>query len=435
MKILVVGGGGREHAIIWRILNNPNKDEHKIYCAPGNAGIAQIAECVPVSATDIAGLCDFAENEKIDFTIIGMDDPLALGVVDAFNGRGLRVFGPVREAAKLEWSKAYAKDFMRKYGIPTADYAVFNDHAAALCYVKSAGKWPSVIKADGLAVGKGVYICADVNEAERALAELMLDKKFGDSGRSVVIEEYLEGPETSLLAFCDGKTIVPMISAMDYKKAYDGDVGPNTGGMGAIAPSPWYTDEFEENCLKKIIVPTQNGLISEGIEYKGILYFGLILTRCGPYVIEYNARFGDPETQAVLQLLQTDLLEVCSACCNGTLDKLKIKWHNDLNAVSVVLSSGGYPGEFERGFPVCGLENIDQNVNGAVVFHAGTRRDGGGFVTSGGRVLCVTATGESLEEAVCRAYSAVSGISFKDMHNRTDIGKITNDKLRNTNYN
>ncbi|MCL2702318.1 MAG: phosphoribosylamine--glycine ligase [Defluviitaleaceae bacterium] len=430
MKILVVGGGGREHAIVWRLINNPAGEARKIYCAPGNAGIAQIAECVPISATDTETLLDFAVREKIDYTIIGMDEPLALGIVNAFNGKGLRVFGPVREAAKLEWSKSFAKAFMRKYGIPTASCEVFNEYGTALSYIKNAGKWPVVIKADGLAVGKGVYICKDAAEAGKALSELMLDKKFGGSGAEVVIEEFLEGPETTLLAFSDGKTVVPMLSSMDYKKALNGDKGPNTGGMGAICPSPYYTAELQDLIYKNIVLPTQNGLAAENIEFKGILYFGLMFTKNGPYVIEYNARFGDPETQAVLPLLKTDLLEICFACSNGTLDKVKIKWHNDMNAVCVVVASGGYPGEFGRGYPVNGLDKINENAGNIMIFHAGTQKsnEGEGLLTNGGRVLGVTATGQNQEEAARRAYAAVSNITFQNMHNRTDIGEITSDK-------
>jgi len=399
--------------------NNPRGLERKIYCAPGNAGISQVAECVPIKATDIEALCNFAESNGIDLTIIGPEDALALGAADVFNARGLAVFGPTKEAAKLEWSKAFAKEFMRKYNIPTANYSVFNDFDSALSFICNENIFPAVVKADGVAVGKGVYICQNLEDAKFALKELMIDRKFGESGASVVVEEYLEGPETTVLAFCDGKTILPMLSSMDYQKIFDGDKGPNTGGMGAVCPSPYVTDEINKLIKEKIIDRTLNGLISENIEFKGILYFGLMLTKAGPCVIEYNTRFGDPETQAVLPLLETDLSDVISSCLKGTLDKQIIKWDNSLNAACVVLASGGYPGEYGRGYAINGLENIKD----ALVFHAGTTIEKNNIVTSGGRVLGITATGKDIQAAAKQVYQAAEKINFKNLHMRTDIGK------------
>lgn len=422
MKILIVGGGGREHALIWRIVNNPEGEKHEIYCAPGNGGIAGLARCVDIKATDVAALVDFAASEGIEYTIIGMDDPLALGVVDAFEARGLRVFGPRREAAKLEWSKVYAKNFMRKYGIPTAEYEVFADYEAARGYV-AAAEWPLVVKADGLALGKGVYVCKDLAQAEAALAELMVEQKFGASGGRVVIEQCLTGVEVSVMAFCDGETIAPMPAAMDYKRAFDRDEGPNTGGMGAVCPSPFYTPEIAERCRSEIFLPTIAGLKAENVEYKGFLYFGLMLTSRGPYVIEYNARLGDPEIQAILPLLRTDILKVCSACDNKTLDKLKISWDNVKSVVCVVAVSGGYPDGYEVGFPVLGLDSPELGI----AFHAGTKMIVGKtdeYVTAGGRVLGVSCLGDSTSEAARRAYDAISRISFRGMRYRSDIGRL-----------
>lgn len=417
MKVLLVGSGGREHTIVWKLKQSPKID--KIYCAPGNAGIAQDAQCVPIGAMEIDKLVSFAKEEGIDFTIIGMDDPLVAGVVDAFEAEGLKVFGPRKNAAIIEGSKAFSKDLMKKYGIPTAKYETFDSYDAAKEYV-SKQEMPIVIKADGLALGKGVLICQSLQEAYDALDEIMVDKKFGASGSKVVIEEFLTGPEVSVLSFCDGKTVVPMVSAQDHKRAYDNDEGLNTGGMGTFSPSRIYTPEINEECMKTIFQPTVDAMAKEGRKFVGVLYFGLMLTKDGMKVIEYNARFGDPETQVILPRLKTDLLEIMEACVEGNLDKIDIKWHDNA-AVCVVLASGGYPVEYKKGYEITGLDEVAKRKD-IVVFHAGTAEKDGKFVTNGGRVLGITGIGKDLDEAIKIAYEGVEMVDFKDKHFRHDIG-------------
>lgn len=418
MKVLVVGSGGREHAIVWRLKKNSNIE--KIYCAPGNAGIGLDAECVPIGAMEFDKLVDFAKKENIDFTIIGMDDPLVGGVVDVFEKEGLRVFGPRKNAAIIEGSKAFSKDLMKKYGIPTAKYESFTDYEEAKKYLDSQ-EMPIVIKADGLALGKGVLICMTREEAEEGLKEIMLDKKFGSAGNAVVIEEFLQGPEVSVLSFCDGKTVVPMVSAQDHKRALDGDKGLNTGGMGTFSPSVFYTEEMNEECMKTIFQPTVDAMAKEGRPFVGILYFGLMLTKDGMKVIEYNARFGDPETQVVLPRLKTDLLEIMEACVDGKLADMNIEWYDNA-AVCVVLASGGYPVEYEKGFEIKGLDEIKKYDN-IVVFHAGTAEKDGKLVTNGGRVLGITGIGNDINEAIKTAYEGVEIVDFDKKHFRTDIGR------------
>lgn len=417
MKVLVVGSGGREHAIIWKLSQNKNID--KIYCAPGNAGIGELAELVPIGAMELDKLKDFALNEKIDFTVIGMDDPLVAGIVDVFEDAGLRVFGPRMNAAIIEGSKAFSKELMKKYNIPTAGYETFEDYDKAVEYVKN-GDLPIVLKADGLALGKGVLICNTMDEAVDGLKEIMVDKKFGDSGNKVVVEEFLTGPEVSVLSFCDGNTIVPMVSAQDHKRAYDNDEGLNTGGMGTFSPSRVYTEDIANVCMETIFKPTVAGLNSEGRTFKGIIFFGLMLTEKGPRVIEYNARFGDPETQVVLPRLKTDLLEIFEACVDGTLDKINVEWEDNACAC-VVMASGGYPVSYERGYEIKGLEEAKKTEN-IYVYHAGTAKKAGKYVTNGGRVLGVTGVGENLDEAIKTAYQGVKLINFDKAHYRTDIG-------------
>ncbi|MEA4815398.1 MAG: phosphoribosylamine--glycine ligase [Lachnospiraceae bacterium] len=417
MKILVVGNGGREHAIIHKLLESKNVS--KIYCASGNGGISDEAELVPIKPTDIPALVSFALRKEIDYTVVGMDDPLVLGIVDAFESVGLKAFGPMQKAAMIEGSKSFAKNLMKKYGIPTAGYEVFSDYEKAVQYVKLQ-EMPIVIKADGLALGKGVLICNTLDEAISALKLIMLYKKFGDAGKSVVIEEFLTGPEVSVLSFCDGETVVPMVSAQDHKRAFDNDKGLNTGGMGTFSPSRIYTPEIAEECMKSIFIPTVKAMEKEGRPFKGVLYFGLMLTKDGMKVIEYNARFGDPETQVVLPRLKTDLLDIMLACTNGMLDKLSIEWYDNA-AVCVVLASGGYPESYEKGFVISGIDKANE-VDGIKVYHAGTALKDGNFVTNGGRVLGVTGVDENLDLAIKKAYEGVSKISFKDMHFRHDIG-------------
>lgn len=418
MKVLVVGGGGREHAICWKLAQSPKVTE--LYCAPGNAGIAQVAACVPVSATDVEGMVKWAKDNAMDFVMVAPDDPLALGMVDAMEAAGIPAFGPHANAAVIEASKAFSKSLMKKYHIPTAKYETFTDLDAALAYIRREGA-PIVVKADGLALGKGVVVAATVEEAEKAVREMMEDHKFGASGSTVVIEECMVGPEVTVLAFCDGEHLVPMLSSQDHKRAYDGNQGPNTGGMGAISPSPNYTPEVARRCMEEIFLPTVAALKAEGRPFQGVLYFGLMLTPDGPKVVEYNARFGDPECQAVLSLLETDLLDIFLACRNGTLDHLNIRW-KDGAACCLVLASGGYPGSYAKGLPITGLEDAGQQ---AVVFHAGTKLgDDGTVFTNGGRVLGVTATGPDLNAAIDSAYAATGHIHFQDMHFRTDIGRV-----------
>lgn len=417
MKVLVVGSGGREHAIIWKLKQSPKAD--KIYCAPGNAGIAQDAQCVPIGAMEIDKLVQFAKDEKIDFTIIGMDDPLVAGVVDAFEAEGLRVFGPRKNAAIIEGSKAFSKDLMKKYGIPTAKYETFDNYEEAKKYVLSQSV-PIVVKADGLALGKGVLICNTHDEAVAALDEIMVDKKFGASGSKVVIEEFLTGPEVSVLSFCDGKTVVPMVSAQDHKRAYDNDEGLNTGGMGTFSPSRIYTKEINDDCMEKIFKPTVAAMAKEGRPFVGVLYFGLMLTKDGMKVIEYNARFGDPETQVILPRLKSDLLEIMEACVDTTLDKMDIQWYDNA-AVCVVEASGGYPVKYDKGYEITGLDKV-KDRDDIIVFHAGTAEKDGKLVTNGGRVLGITGIGKDIDEARTKAYEGVDLINFEKKHFRHDIG-------------
>ena len=417
MKVLVVGGGGREHAICWKLAQSPKVTE--LYCAPGNAGIAQVARCVPVKATDVEGMVNWARDNAMDFVMVAPDDPLALGMVDALEAAGIPAFGPRANAAVVEASKAFSKGLMKKYRIPTARYETFTDMDAALAYVAKQGA-PIVVKADGLALGKGVTVAATVEEAQDAIRAMMADGKFGSSGSTVVIEECMTGPEVTVLAFTDGKTIVPMPSSQDHKRAFDGNRGPNTGGMGAISPVPAYTPELASRCMEEIFRPTVDALRAEGRPFQGVLYFGLMLTPQGPKVVEYNARFGDPECQVVLSLLDSDLMDILQACVDGTLDQVDIRW-KDGAACVVVLASGGYPTAYERGFPISGLEAAEET---AVVFHAGTKLGPQGeYLTNGGRVLGVTATGGTLAQAIDAAYAAARKISFEKMHFRTDIGR------------
>jgi phosphoribosylamine--glycine ligase len=416
MKILVVGGGGREHALVWKLNQSPQVE--KIFCAPGNAGISQLAECIPIQADDIDGLLSFAQKEKIDLTVVGPEAPLTKGIVNQFQVAGLKIFGPSQEAAEIEGSKALAKNIMEKYQIPTARYQVFEDAASAINYIRKQGA-PIVVKADGLAAGKGVIVASDEETAVNAVQEIMENKVFGQAGTKIVIEEFLEGEEVSILAFTDGEYVIPMISAQDHKRAFDDDQGPNTGGMGAYAPAPVYTPEIAEIVLESIIKPTVAGLKSEGRTYRGVLYVGLMLTETGPKVLEYNARFGDPETQPVMMLLKTDLVDIIQAILAGKLAQQEILWYEE-SAVCVVLASGGYPGPYEKAMKIEGLESSSSN---SMVFHAGTAFVNGEIVTSGGRVLGVTATGKSVTEAIENTYREVGKISFQGMHYRTDIGK------------
>lgn len=419
MNVLIVGSGGREHAIAWSVAKSTKAD--RIYCAPGNAGIAQYAQCVPIGAMEFEKLADFAQEHEIDLTIIGMDDPLVGGVVDVFEQRGLKVFGPRKNAAILEGSKAFSKDLMKKYHIPTAAYENFDDSEKALEYLRTQAKFPIVLKADGLALGKGVLICADLAEAESGVKEIMEDKKFGSAGNTMVIEEFMTGREVSVLSFVDGKTIKPMTSAQDHKRAKDGDQGLNTGGMGTFSPSPFYTKEVDEFCKKYIYQSTVDAMAAEGRPFTGIIFFGLMLTEEGPKVLEYNARFGDPEAQVVLPRMKNDILEVMEACVNGTLDQIDLQFEDNA-AVCVVLASDGYPVKYEKGIPMYGFEKFE-NKEGYYCFHAGTKFQDGQIVTNGGRVLGITATGSDLVEARKKAYEATEWIDFANKYMRHDIGK------------
>ena len=419
MKILIVGSGGREHAIAWKVSQSPLAE--KIYCAPGNAGIAEVAECVDVGAMEFDKLASFAKEKAIDLTIIGMDDPLVGGIVDVFEAQGLRVFGPRKNAAILEGSKAFSKDLMKKYHIPTAAYETFDDPRKAEEYLKTA-KFPIVLKADGLALGKGVLICNTLEEALEGVKTIMLDKKFGSAGNHMVIEEFMTGREVSVLSFVDGKTIKTMASAQDHKRAKDGDQGLNTGGMGNFSPTPFYTKEVDDFCRKYIFQPTVDAMAAEGREFKGVIFFGLMLTPEGPKVLEYNARFGDPEAQVVLPRMENDMVEVVEACIDGRLDQIDLKFKEDA-AVCVVLASDGYPVSYEKGLPIRGLENF-KGRDGYYVFHAGTKFGPEGQVlTNGGRVLGVTALGKDLKEARKNAYEAVDWVDFDNKYYRHDIGK------------
>ena len=424
MKVLIVGSGGREHAIAVSVAKSSQVE--KIYCAPGNAGIAQVAECVDITAMEFERLADFAEKNSIDLTIIGMDDPLVGGVVDVFEKRGLRVFGPRKNAAIIEGSKAFSKDLMKKYKIPTAAYVNFTDPNAAITYLE-ASKLPVVLKADGLALGKGVLICNTLEEAKAGVKTLMLDKQFGDAGNEIVIEEFLTGREVSVLCYCDGTHIKPMTSAQDHKRAKDGDQGLNTGGMGTFSPSPFYTDAVQKFCEEKIYQPTMDAMKAEGRDFVGILFVGLMLTEDGPKVLEYNARFGDPEAQVVLPRMKNDIIDVMNACIDGKLDTIDLQFEDNA-AVCVVLASDGYPEHYEKGKLITGFENFDKK-DGYYVFHAGTKQTEEGIVTNGGRVLGVTAKGKDLKEARANAYEATKLIQFENKYMRNDIGKALDEIL------
>ena len=450
MKILVVGGGGREHAIIRALKKSPLCTE--IWCAPGNGGISYDAHCKAIPATDVDAMVAFAKEEAFDYVVVAQDDPLALGMVDALAAVGIPAFGPDKAAARIEASKVFSKDLMKKYGIPTAKYETFDDPAKVMAYIRAEGKYPVVIKADGLALGKGVVVASTVEEAKEAaremmedkkfgesgstvgvlicqneqeaadgVKEIMLDKKFGASGNHVVVEEFLTGPEVSVLSFCDGKTVKPMVSSMDHKRALDHDEGLNTGGMGTVAPNPYYTPAVADRCMKEIFLPTVAAMQAEGCPFKGCLYFGLMLTPDGPKVIEYNCRFGDPETQVVLPLLESDLLTVMQATTNGTLDKTEVKF-SDGAAACVILASGGYPLAYEKGKEITGLTEGQLDAADVTVYHAGTAIKEGKLVTNGGRVLGVTATAATLPEALKKAYAASESIHFDKLHKRSDIG-------------
>ena len=420
MKILVVGGGGREHAIIKKLKQSPKVTE--IFAAPGNGGIAQDAVCVNIKATDIQGITEFAEKEKMDFVVVAPDDPLVLGMVDALAEKGIPAFGPRKKAAQIEGSKVFSKNLMKKYGIPTADYAVFEDAKTAMEYIQKCAEYPVVIKADGLALGKGVLICETEQQAKDGLKSMMEDKIFGQSGTTVVVEEFLTGPEVSVLSFTDGKTIKPMVSSMDHKRALDGDEGLNTGGMGTVAPNPYYTSEVAQQCMDSIFLPTIRAMEQEGCPFTGCLYFGLMLTPKGPKVIEYNCRFGDPETQVVLPLLQSDLLDIMQATTNGTLEQTEVVFSEE-NAACVILASGGYPQKYQTGKVISGLEQGQLADGSAFVYHAGTKQTEHGLETAGGRVLGITAIAPNLQQAVEKAYQAADKISFEGLHRRSDIGK------------
>ena len=418
MKVLIVGSGGREHAIAWSVAKSPKVD--KIFCAPGNAGIAEFAECVNIGAMEFDKLVAFAKENAIDLTIIGMDDPLVGGVVDAFEAEGLRVFGPRKNAAIIEGSKAFSKDLMKKYNIPTAAYENFTDPDEAIKYLETV-KMPIVLKADGLALGKGVLICNTLEEAKEGVKTLMLDKQFGDAGNEIVIEEFMTGREASVLAFCDGKTIKCMTSAQDHKRAKDGDQGLNTGGMGTFSPSPFYNDEVEAFCEKYVYQPTIDAMAVEGRPFTGILFTGLMLTEDGPKVLEYNARFGDPEAQVVLPRTKNDIIDVMEACIDGKLSDVELEFEDNA-AVCVVLASDGYPEKYDKGFEIKGLDTF-KDKDGYYVFHAGTKFDGDKIVTNGGRVLGVVAKGEDLKAARANAYKATEWIDFANKYKRNDIGK------------
>lgn len=418
MKVLIVGSGGREHAIAVSVAKSPKVE--KIYCAPGNAGIGLIAECVPIGAMEFDKLTAFAKEKEIDLVVVGMDDPLVGGLVDKLKEAGIRTFGPEKKAAILEGSKAFSKDLMKKYGIPTAGYETFDNAQDALNYLEMV-EFPIVLKADGLALGKGVLICNNLEEARQGVQSIMLDKQFGDAGNLLVVEEFMTGREVSVLSFVDGKTIKTMTSAQDHKRAYDGDQGPNTGGMGTFSPSPFYTKEIDDFCQKYIYQATVNAMAREGREFKGIIFFGLMLTEFGPRVLEYNARFGDPEAQVVLPRMKNDIIEVMEACIDGRLDEIDLQFEDNA-AVCVVLASEGYPVKYEKGFLIHGLERFE-GEDSYFCFHAGTKMSDQGIVTNGGRVLGITAKGRDLKEARANAYEAAQWVSFENKYMRHDIGK------------
>lgn len=417
MKILVIGSGGREHAICMKL--SKSKRVSRLFCAPGNGGIEKIATCVDIKATDIQGVIAFAQNESIDLVFVAPDDPLAMGMVDRLEAVGIKAFGPRKNAAIIESSKVFSKDLMRKYNIPAAGYEVFDDAQLAKDYIDTQTP-PIVVKADGLALGKGVIIAQDRDEAKKAIDSIMVDRKFGDAGNMVVIEEFMVGPEVSLLCFTDSVTIMPMVSSQDHKRAYDNDAGPNTGGMGAFAPSPLMTKELSDKVKSEILIPSMEAMNSENRPFKGVLYVGLMLTQDGVKVLEYNARFGDPEAQVVLPLLQTDLLDIIEAIDTEKLSELDIEW-SEMAAAGVVMASGGYPIKYEKGYVISGIDDIDSDI--IQVYHAGTKSIGGKIVTNGGRVLCVSALGSTLKEAIDASYEVVGKIDFQDAHYRKDIGR------------
>ena len=419
MKILMIGSGGREHALIKKLLESPKCE--KLYCAPGSGGISRDAETVAINVMDKEGMVKFAKDNAIDLVFVAPDDPLAAGMVDALEAAGIRAFGPNADAAIIEASKVFSKNMMKKYGIPTAKYEVFDDPQKAIDYIKTENTTPVVVKADGLALGKGVIIAQTIDEAVAAVKSIMEDKQFGESGNQIVIEEFLTGPEVSVLAFTDGHCVKPMVSSKDHKRAYDNDEGLNTGGMGTVSPNPYYTDALADECMQTIFVPTIEAMRKEGRPFKGCLYFGLMMTPKGPKVIEYNARFGDPEAQVVLPRLKTDLVEICEAVIDERLSDLEIEWE-DGAAACVVMASGGYPVSYKKGIEMTGLDENGQ-VDGAIVYHAGTKFENGKFYTNGGRVLGVTAKAPTLDEALEKAYAAVKKISFEGAHYRTDIGR------------
>ncbi len=425
MRVLVVGGGGREHALIKKIKESKKVDY--IACCPGNGGISYDAECFNVGATDIDGVVALAKKISADFVVVAPDDPLVLGMVDALNEAGFATFGPKANAAIIEGSKVFSKDLMEKYNIPTAKYKAFDNPKDVIAYIKEQNEFPTVIKADGLALGKGVIIPETLDEAEAGVKEIMEDKIFGDSGNNVVVEEFLTGPEVSVLAFTDGKCVKPMVTSMDHKRALDGNKGLNTGGMGTVSPNPYYTDEVAQECMEKIFLPTVNAMNAEGRTFKGCLYFGLMITQKGPKVIEYNCRFGDPETQVVLPRLKTDIMDIFEAINDGTLSDLDIQW-DDRACACVIMASPGYPKSYPKGLEITGL--TDGQLEGVTVYHAGTKLDGDKLVTSGGRVLGVTALGENLEAALKKAYDGVSKIHFDNAHYRRDIGQSALNALK-----
>jgi len=416
MKVLVIGSGGREHTLVWKITQSPKVSQ--IYCAPGNAGISKLAQCINIDADNIEKLANFAKKEKIDLTVVGPELPLSRGIVNEFSEQGLRIFGPSKEATEIESSKVFSKYLMKKYNIPTANYEVFKNSEKAFNYIKQQA-FPLVIKADGLAAGKGVFIVKNMVQARDALDTLMEEKKFGEAGRQVIIEEFLEGEEVSILAFSDGRNVVPMVSSQDHKKIYDNNQGPNTGGMGAYSPVPFYNPKSEEIVLQKILIPVIEGLQKESREYKGVIYAGIILTKDGPKVLEFNARFGDPETQVVLPRLKTDLIDILNAVIEETLHEINIEWEDNA-AVCVVMASGGYPGKYQKGKAISGLERLGK-MKDIIVFHAGTKLQDNKVITSGGRVLGITAWDETISKAKERVYKGVKEIYFEDMYYRKDI--------------
>jgi phosphoribosylamine---glycine ligase len=417
MKILIIGGGGREHALAWKIAQSPKVTE--LFCAPGNPGTAQVATNLDISADDLDGLLQFALEQSIDLTVVGPEQPLVLGLADRFQEKGLKVFGPSAQAAQLEGSKAFSKDLMQKYNIPTAAYAAFDDPEEACAYLK--GKGPQVVKADGLAAGKGVFVCANEAEAVDAIGQIMNDKIFGESGNRIIIEERMEGQEVSLLAFTDGITVLPMEAAQDHKAVHDGDKGPNTGGMGAYSPAPIFTPELQQQVIDQIMVPAVNGMRADGIPYQGVLYAGLMITPSGPKTLEFNARFGDPETQPLMMRMQSDIVPIMEACADGTLESCSLAWKKEA-AVCVVMASEGYPGSYEKGRPIRGLDQANA-LPGVTVFHAGTKQQGDDIITSGGRVLGVTALGGNVQMAIEKAYQAVGKIQWQGAQFRKDIGQ------------